>query len=364
MGRQIKLSALQVPSRLRGPAFGGITFRPARYVARRCCICWAGEGAAYAGKSISGWPVFLIDVAALRAFPAGVARVDTDQRNATQRRLIGHEIPELSESPTVMRSPLALPNRCPVANVRQVFHPDAASGAFSLAHDRFANAVVQVAGEPRFFESAATQQPFSRFGPFFLEFPSQSCMAAAQIGVQRSTEYVAIAVSSDVPLTEINAEVIGRITFWGIAYVDCNVQEEHTIAVYQIRLPTCTPQLRTLVCAAHPWHQLPAAIGQYGDPIRALPRQNALVVDNGAMRPERRLDVSISLVRLDNFVDRQKGHLGAKIEATTGFVIRQLLKFDFIRAPVGEGGGRKGIACRVETFHRSKHGIRLLGIWQ
>ena len=34
MNRQLKQAALQVPGRLRGPAFGGITFRPARDVLR------------------------------------------------------------------------------------------------------------------------------------------------------------------------------------------------------------------------------------------------------------------------------------------------------------------------------------------
>src|SRR5271166_1093755 len=184
MNSALKDGACRCPSTdLRGPTCGCMTGSPVRDVAGRCGICWAGESAAYAGKPVARRTVAAIYTAAFRARLAGISRVNADQGHATERCLVAHETPKLSKRPTVVRSPLALSNRCPGANVRQVFQPDAASGAFSLAHDYLADAVVHVGCEPRFLESAASQQPLGRVGSFPLKPMTKPRMATAQVGI-------------------------------------------------------------------------------------------------------------------------------------------------------------------------------------
>src|SRR3954452_11449910 len=154
---------------LRGPTFGSMTGCPVSDVAGRCGICRAGEAAAYASKAVSGWAVAAINQTAFRTCLRRVFRIDANQRHALQRRFVGHETPKLGECPPMVRSPLATPNRCPSANMRQVFQSDAASGVFSLAHDRFADAMVYVAGEPRLLGPTSPKQPFCRLGSLPLQ---------------------------------------------------------------------------------------------------------------------------------------------------------------------------------------------------
>lgn len=360
MYRQLKQAALQVAIRLGAPAFGGITFRPATDVDRRCGVRCGGVSAVYTGEPIPRWSVAFVDAAAFRTGPRRVAGIDADQRHAIQRRLISHESPQLGKSPTVVRSPLAFPNRCPFANVRQVFQPDAASGVFSLAHDYLADAVVHVRREACLFQSAALQKPLSRLGSFSLEFAPQPRVACPKVGVMGATKRFAVTVGGDVSLAKIDAKIRGGIAFRYVANIDGHVEEEHAVAVDKVSLPARTLKQSGLICAAHPWHDLPAVVGQDRDPVSTLPRQDALVVDDGAMRPEGRLDGLVPLVGFDDLGDGADGHLGAQSKVPPDVIVSDFLQFDLVRTLVGERDTSQSVARGIETLHRPEHGIGLL----
>ena len=80
-------------------------------------------------------PVAAVNAAALWASSTGVSRIDADQRQCRAALPGSLRNSEVGRRPNLCGALLRwlFSNRCPVANVRQLLHPDAASGALSLA---------------------------------------------------------------------------------------------------------------------------------------------------------------------------------------------------------------------------------------
>lgn len=364
MNRQLKQAALQVPDRLRGPAFGGITFRPTRYIPGRCGIGCGGVSAAYAAKPVPAWTVAAINAAAFRASLTGISRVNRDYWHAMERSLVGHETPKLGEGPTVVRPPLATLNRCPGADMRQVFQPDAASGALSLAHDSLADPVVEVGGEPGLLPAAFLKQPLGRLGSFLLKLAPQPGVSVAEAGVVRAAMGVAVAVGSDVAAPKVNAEVFRGIAFRHAAHVHGHVKEEPAISVDQIGLTAREGEAGLLVGTRYPRHHHAPVQGQDRNAVRPLPRQDALVVGNRAMPAEGRSKAAVALVDLDHLRDGPHRHLGRQIEVAPNVVVHQFLQLDLVGASVGVRNFGNRVASSIAPLHRRQKRNRLLWRWQ
>src|SRR3954469_11035409 len=229
MDRQLKQAALQVPGRLGGPAFGGITFRPTADIDRRCGICRPSVAAFDAPEPVPVGPVALVDQVATRAFTARVARIDGKQRHARSFCLVGQEGPQLGKRPTVVRAALRPSNRCPLADMGQVLDPNTTAGVFGLLHDFLADPMIEVGGEPRLFASALPQQTLGRFGSFLLQFAPQPDMTATEIGVMGAAEGFAIAIGGDVLPAEIDTEIALRIANRHVADVYGYIEGEHAL---------------------------------------------------------------------------------------------------------------------------------------
>src|SRR4051794_16527067 len=105
-----------------------------------------------------------------RTGPAGVARIDHDDRDSRILRLVGDEPPELVERPA--REPVAsvpTPSRYPAADAFEVFEGNPASGVFGGLDDRLADDVVLVLAEPGFLPGHATKLLLRPLGPPSLE---------------------------------------------------------------------------------------------------------------------------------------------------------------------------------------------------
>jgi hypothetical protein len=68
--------------------------------------------------------------------PGRIARIDCDDRDAGECRLIGDEPPELVERPSFQAAALDPIDRCPRRDVREVFNPDGRRDALALATSR------------------------------------------------------------------------------------------------------------------------------------------------------------------------------------------------------------------------------------
>ena len=361
MNLRLQAEACKCPERLRGPTCGSMTAAQPGDVPGCCGVARASVPTFDTPEGVAVWSVPPVDDPALRACLARVPWVHGDQRNAITLRLVGQESPQLVEAPTVVCAALRPSNRCPIADARQVFDGNSTSGVFGLPHDSLADPVVEIAGKPRLLEPARPQQALGRFGSLFLELAAKARVPFAKVGVVRAAERLSIAVGSDVLPPEIDAQVFGRVAFRHVANVDGHVEEEHAIAVDQVCLPAHPVQLGVLIGAADPRHDGAAVHRPDRDTIRPLPRQDALVIDDGTVRPERRLDRLVPLVDLYHLGDGADGHLCRQAEVATNIVVGQFLKLNLASALVVERDGCKLIARRVELLHRRQHGRRLLG---
>jgi prepilin-type processing-associated H-X9-DG protein len=362
MNSALKDGACKCPSvDLRGPTFGSMTAAQHRNVPCRCGIGRANMPAANALEPISRGTVLPIDTAAFRARLRRVSRIDRHQRNAGKCSLVGQLRPELSKRPTVVRAALGLSNRCPRPDVRQIFDGNPAPGVFGPPYDFLADPMVEVGGEPRLFGPAMPQQSLGRLGPFLLEAAAQPRMPPPEVGIVGAAMDVAVTVSGDIPAAQVHAKILGRIARGHFAYVDGHVEEEHAAAIDQIGLSTHSVELFVLVCASDPRHDQPAVQRPDRDAIRALPRQDTLVVDDGAVGPESRLDGLVALVDLADLGDGADRHLRRQAEVAPGIIINQPLQLDLVRALVSERHDGDCVTRRIEPHHGRQQRRSLFG---
>src|SRR5512135_2953157 len=110
-------------------------------------------------------PVPLLAVSALGARTRGIARVDRDDRDAGEGRLVGDERAELVERPARETTPLCLASRCPTADPREVFAADRVAGVFGLGDESFADDVVLVGPEAGLSHAGLVEPPLGSPGP-------------------------------------------------------------------------------------------------------------------------------------------------------------------------------------------------------
>jgi hypothetical protein len=133
--------------------------------------------------NVSGWqtlaPWRALSAPALPASQAGQVcdvylRSTAVNGTPASARLVGQKGPKLGKRPTVVRSALRPLNRCPLADVRQVFDGNPAPGACALPNDSLADPVVQVRRKARFLSAPGVQPIACGFGPI----SSEDCAVA------------------------------------------------------------------------------------------------------------------------------------------------------------------------------------------
>lgn len=97
---------------------------PARYVSGGVLICVCFVPAAQTPEHGLGFSVALVDMPAFRAFPAGVSRVDSYNRDASLLGFVLDKSSKLAEAPIVQTFPLLFVGLTAGADVREVFQHD------------------------------------------------------------------------------------------------------------------------------------------------------------------------------------------------------------------------------------------------
>src|SRR5450756_257541 len=108
--------------------------------------------------------VGLVDTAALGTGSAGVPGINIHDLDALECSLVLDEVAQLPEGPTMDDSPLAFPNREPLADSPEVFEGDAPRGVFGPSHQSLADSVVHVGLEASLSTTTGSKQSFGRLG--------------------------------------------------------------------------------------------------------------------------------------------------------------------------------------------------------
>lgn len=148
-------------------------------VASRDVVGGTSKSAADTLESVAVRPVPLVDQAAARALPTGVARIDEHDRDALQRRLVFDQLAQLGKAPIRLSCPLVPLDLNPVPDTPEIFEDNKGTVALGIGDDGFRNHVVSVALEPGLLPGSAPQCPFCRARSDLLERPAAGMVTAA-----------------------------------------------------------------------------------------------------------------------------------------------------------------------------------------
>ena len=335
---------------------------PAGDIFRSDSVSQTSESALTTGKGCLGGPVGLGDMPAGGTGARSVSGIDKNHQDTGKSRLVLDEGAKLMERPGMMDATLSLANRYPVADTLEILKSDTAPGAFGLRDQSLANRMVDVRGETGFLVTALLQESFGGLGAFGLQPLPEFCMTLPQAVDLTAGIAVAIGVGSDIDNAEVNAEPVLGIIGGRFRHVHHHGKVKCAITVDEIGLTANAFQASGLISAENDGDDLAALERQDGHPVKSLPGQDTLVVDDGTVRPESGLFGFIPLVCFGDLADGPDGQLGREIEPLPDVVVNNLLQSNFIGRAFPEGDFSDSIAGNIEPLHRLQESDELFGI--
>lgn len=277
--------------------------------------------------------IAFLNTTTYRTRSGGVPRVHQDHGNASQARFVLDLPPQIVKSPGVMLSPLALSNRCPLADTRQVFQGNGAIGAFGLLNNPPGDHVVHILRKAALLAFALSQQTPGGLGALALQSGSQSGVAFSQaVDVPASMDF-SLTVGSDADNAQVDAQSflglywLRRFYFTGCQQVERSVYQE------QVTLALLGLQQLSLVCPESIGNSLPTVHRPDGDLLLVLlPAQDPAVIGDGALLAEGSFALAVLLVRVCHFGNAAHGHLGRQAKTLAHIIVDQ-----FVQAELPEG---------------------------
>jgi hypothetical protein len=268
-----------------------------------------------------------IDATAGRTCPAGVARIDEQDRHAEHSRLVGDEGPKLAEGPIVQSCALGGPcGLNPVPDTLEIFKGDRAAGAFGLRHECFADAVVGMRLKPALPAGHSLELAFGGLGaatlkpaPASAQLDTDGFNCLAGIGL-------AVAVGGDVDDAEIDAENVGRLDQVGIVEVADDGEIPVAAHEHQIHLAPAVGEQPPLMVAADIGDLLPPAERPDRQLIVGQEPEDTVIERLGAVRPELAPGIGVDLVGVSHFGETSDRDLSRQAETVAKVAINQLLK--------------------------------------
>lgn len=314
---------------------------PACDVNRADMVGMVDEVARLANKLGLALAIGLVNVAARWASPRGVARVHGHEFDASEGGLVAEERAQLKERPSRMHRPLALSDRCPFADARQVFDGDSASGAFGLCDDLFRDAVVGVGTEAGLLAREFLEVAFRRLGADGLEHAAETLMLLTRGLDGCSTVGLAVGVNREVADSEVDAKPAFGVDRGTIGDFDGHVEKPLSLAEHEVGLAAHAFESRAVVPASHVGNENATRDGQQRDAVQRLEAHDPLVVGDGAVGLEGGLAGSVALVCLDHLGDRPHRHLGRQPKLLAKVAVVEPLQFELVgtfqlESPLGQ----------------------------
>ena len=297
--------------------------------------------------------VRLVDTSTLRASPTRVARIYGDETDARKRRLVGEKRSQLVERPSMQTRSLRLPNGCPVANTRQIFDGNAASGVFGLANDRLADHVIRVTMEIPFLASKFSEVSFGAPCPYRLQARSKLRDSRPNRERRLAREPFPIRVDRQIPDPKVDAEPSLGVDGRPVRNVDGDEEEELSLPVNQVGLAPHTLKSGAMVHADGARNRQPSVEGKEADSIEpVLEGVEPLVVRDRAVLSERAKLRLVPLVDLAHFRNESDDVLRGECKPLTKFVVVEALEPELVSALEFESLLRKPRAGLIHARHR------------
>ena len=334
-------------------------------VSRSVFIRICGVAARLASKLALGFTVCLFSVAANAASPGCIAGVDPNNSDSRKFCLVRDHFSQFSKSPAMQPCPFTPSCPDPRTNAGQILYGNRSIRALRVLDNLLGNNVIRIAGEPAFFSTSLFQQSLCRFRSLALQFLSQGPIAVPDFVHLAAGVAVPIGVAGDLNDSHINTDGVNGLVFLLFRHFNCDTEQPLARSENQIGFAVRICEKNPLLVSANEGHLLPAFDGpnihQYGFQMHG---EDASVVGDTSMRPERPLDVLIQFVCVGNLGGQQADNLRGERELASNRPVEQLLDGEpselfliphQLRKPVGGGIG---------GFQRRKQQFCLLGGWK
>ena len=267
-------------------------------------------------------PITLLAMATNRTGLRGVARIDSDQRNASELGLVRQERAQLMKRPGMQIIALRATEPYSVTDAGQVFDGNTASGAFRLFDNLLANPVVLIGCEACLPAGDRRQSAVGATGPIRLETPALATAALANAKHSVTRKDHAVRVTGNVLDTHINAKP--AIRFKGVVFSDAANLVQVVVAIAQDKIALALKRVKhlALTLTANERNGLPPVNrpdGNFG--LVQFPGQDSIIVSGRSSLAESVLGSLVELVAVGDDRDHAYGRLSGQAKLLTDSIV-------------------------------------------
>jgi len=289
----------------------------------------------------------------------GISWVNQLHDHTGKACLVLDKAPELVKSPRVMLPPLALANRGPVPDAREVFKGNTATGVFSLCNNSLAEYMVGMGSKPVLFVGALTEKFLRCLRIFGLEFLAQFGMALSQSVNLAARVGLPVRVGGDIDNTKVNTKKALGVIGLRLRNVYDDGQVEGAISQCKVSLTYNPVYSGLLISTDAYWNGLSPLESKDGYPVCPLPREDALVVDYSTMGLEGMDFGLVPAIALNDLSYYPNCHLCRKAVMLSKVAIGKAVEFHLRSRIALEGKIGDIVARLIEAFHSLQQGLML-----
>jgi hypothetical protein len=272
----------------------------------------------------------LTKMAALRTFPAGVARIDGDDFDACERGLVFDLRSQVKKRPAQALCPVCLPNRRPRIDALQLFDSNSALRVFGLPNDSLADLMVNVFCKPGFLQVAFLQQSLAAFGSNTLKFCAQATVALSQALDMRSAKRLAVIVSGESCNAEIDAKKAVRLVHWRLDHIHGGKEKPLAFAENQVRFALPVGEQNLFPRATNKRHLLPSVQRPDRNAVRSV-GQDTVIESYRAVLVKRALNFLVELIGIGNFRNNPHRKLRRQVEPFTDNPVADFMEMELTK---------------------------------
>lgn len=279
-------------------------------------------------KQVSRFPVPLFGVPAHVALPRRIPWVDVADGQTRAQSFIGNLALQVAESPRAQPASLFPASPDPFVDSLEILEGNSSPGAFGYGDNLLRYAVIDMSREPVLPITTLLKQALCGFGPFLLEFTSDSRCPSSQVVEVATRKIISIACCCNVYDPEINTKPVGDFARVANRKFDANMQVEFARTKHKQRLSPIESEKRTLLRAAQEGDSLPT---RYGPDAHAFvvgyPGKHVAIVSKRSGRSKRGDIFSSRPVGIGNLSNSSDNDLGGEVgEFLTGSVVSEFMK--------------------------------------
>lgn len=261
----------------------------------------------------------------LRAFTAGVAGINLDQRYARKDRLVFQEGSQLCECPRVKNRSLRFPSPYPRPYPCKFLDGDTAIRAFGFLDDLFRNRMVDVGGKASFLAGEFLQVALGRLALRCLKVGTEFAMPITDVVDHRAGERISIRIGGNLNYAKIDSEKVVNNNLFGIGNIARCSQKPLAAMVDQVRFTILVLEHLFLAWSSRIWNWFSAVKSPDAYPVIAV-AEDAGIVTDGSMLGKPALDFLIKFVGIADLGKKTNNNLRRKWKSQSRFMVDRFVE--------------------------------------